>query len=621
LILFVMTVLVGVGAVLYNPSWASTVKSLIAAPPPAVVTFPVREATLTVTVNEKGTLQSAKNEDVQSEVEGTTTIIFILPEGSRVKKGDKVCELDSATLKDNHKNQMITSQQAAASYEQAKLTREVAEVAVKEYLEGVFKQDLETVQGEIALARADVTRAQDRLTWSTKMKEKGYISESARLADELSLKKAQFALEQSQTKLDVLMKYTKDKTVKELQADVEKAKSDELAKKATFSLEKDKEDKLLRQINNCILNAPGDGLVVYANDPGRGMGGGNQVQIEEGASVRERQKIFSLPDITQMRVDTKVHESMVERIRRGLKAHIRVDAFADQSLEGEVQTIAPMADQSTFFGSDIKVYTTQVKINNGPTGLRPGMSAMVEILVDQIPNCLAVPVQAVMELKGKNLLYVKRADGTFDRREVVLGTSNDQLIEVKKGLKTGEEIVMTPTLVMTAEDKSEFSNATKEATKKDWGPDAAKGNPPAETKAAGPGAAAKGAGGPGGPGAGAAAPGGPQGKGAGGPGGAQGKGTRKGAGGGGFGGGGGGMPSFFSKLQNLSAEERASMRTASDEERTALMKKAGLTDEELDQMKQMRANRPPGGGGGGGFGGPGGGGGGRPGGAGGGPPQ
>jgi HlyD family secretion protein len=555
--------------VVFTPSLNSRVSKLFASSGPEIVTFPVKPATLTVTVNEKGQLESAKNEDVHNEVEGTVTIISILAEGTRVKKGDLVCELDSATLKDNLKNQQITTAQAAASFEQAKLTREVAEVAVKEYQEGVYKQDKETILGEIALAKSDVTRSQDRLEWTTKMVEKGYVSVSQKIADTLSLDKAKFSLEQAQTKLDVLEKYTRDKTLKELGADVEKAKSDELAKKATFSLEKDKEAKLVRQIKACTLTAPGEGLVVYANDPGRGPGGGQQIQIEEGASVRERQKIFSLPDITQMRVNTKVHESMVNRVLKGQRARIRVDAFAANELTGAVQSIAPLPDANTNFGSDIKVYTTQIGVENGPTGLRPGMTAQVEILISQIPDVLSVPVQAVLEAKGKDFVYVKVGDGRFDRREVTLGTSNDKVVEVKTGIKSGEEVAMTPTLLLTDDEKRDAFGGVKEATKKDWG-----GATPPDAKG---GVAPDGKGGP------DAKDGAPKPK-------------RKGGAGGGA--------SFFSKLQTLSEDERASLRTASEADREVLLRKAGLTDDEIEQMKQMRANggggRGPGGGGGGG---------------------
>ena len=99
------------------------------------------------------------------------------------------------------------------------------------------------------------------------MFEKGYVSKAQKVSEELNFQKAKFALEQAQSKLNVLEKYTKDKTIKELKSEVEKARSDELAKKQTCELEKDKEAKLEKQIVNCKLFAPGDGLVVYANDP------------------------------------------------------------------------------------------------------------------------------------------------------------------------------------------------------------------------------------------------------------------------------------------------------------------------------------------------------------------
>jgi hypothetical protein len=72
-----------------------------------------------------------------------------------------------------------------------------------------------TIRGEIALAEADVARARDRLAWSTKMKEKGHVPDSTRIADDLNLRKSKFALEQAQTKKNVYEKYSKAKMVKE----------------------------------------------------------------------------------------------------------------------------------------------------------------------------------------------------------------------------------------------------------------------------------------------------------------------------------------------------------------------------------------------------------------------
>ena len=215
---FVLLLLVaaGVGVVAGVPSVGNQFKSLFAASKLEIITFQVQPIRLAVTVNEKGSLESAKNEDVLCEVEGSTTIISILPEGTKVTKGQKVCELDSAALKDSLNNQKITTEQNKASYNQAKLTREVAETAVVEYEKGVFLQDLDTIRGEIALAESDSLRAVDRLEWSRKMFDKGYVSKSQVMGDESNLQRAKFNFEQAQTKLKVLQDYTKEKTLKEL---------------------------------------------------------------------------------------------------------------------------------------------------------------------------------------------------------------------------------------------------------------------------------------------------------------------------------------------------------------------------------------------------------------------
>jgi HlyD family secretion protein len=554
-----------------------------------VITTIVHKGPLPITVVEKGSLESSKNEDAYCLVEGQTTIIMIKPEGTPVKKGEIVCLLDSAALKDQLTNQQITTKSASASYDNAKLTREVAEIAVVEYVEGIFKQDYATVEGEIKLNESDLSRSEDRLDWARRMYDKGYVSMATKVSEELTLKKARFALEQSQSKKDVLVKYTKNKTIKELESEVEKARSDELAKKATFALEDTKEKKLERQIAACEIKAPADGLVVYANDPNRAFGS-NQPQIEEGATVRERQKIFSLPDITRMQVNTKVHESQIDKLAGRMKARIRVDAFANEVLNGTVLDVAPLPDSTNFFSSDIKVYTTKVRIDDPLPGLKPGMTAQVEILVDRKEDVVNIPVLAVLQYHGKDHV-TKKVEDRFVESEVELGVSNEKYVEVLKGLKEGDVVAMSPISLMTDEEKRNAFGSAAKGGKRDWGEDggaAADGKGVAEGGA--PGAEKKVAGGPGVIGKGVDP--------------AKAKAKGKGAGAKGKGAGG---PAFFAKLKSLTQEERTQLRSpdTTEEEKSQLYKKAGLTDAELEQMAEMRKNM--GGGGGGGW--PGGGGG------------
>lgn len=555
---------------------------LFASPYSKVITYKIEKRDLPVTVLTTGALESSNNTDVQCEVEGQTTILMIKPEGSRVEEGELVCELDSAGLRDELVNQEITTKQREADLEQAKKTLEVAEIAVTEYIEGTFPEQEQNALGSIALAQSELAQADERLKWSNRMLEIGYVTTQQNYSDKLQLQKSQFSLQEATTKLMVLRNFTKEKQVKELQASVEKARSDMLAKQSAYELEKTKEQKLRQQIDKCKIYAPSNGLIVYANEQNR-FGGSNQQIIEEGATVRERQRIFSLPDLDRMRVNTKVHESMVDRVTPGLKTRIRVDAFSNRPLVGTVTLVNPLPDPTSFFSSDIKVYTTMVAIDNGFSELRPGMTAQVEILVTQLDNVLSVPVQAVLEFKGKNYAYVRQGD-EFARREITLGINNDKLVEVKEGINDGDEVALNPLALMSeAEKRDAFSVASKGAGgKSEWSSDAvAAGRSPGEL--------------------------GPDGKPA--AGGAAEKKARGGA----------GMPAFLQKLQNLSEEDRSKLRDpgTSEAEKADLMRKAGVTDAEIQQMEQMRSQfqgggGPPGGGEGrggrGGRGGPGGGG-------------
>ena len=153
-----------------------------------------------------------------------------------------------AELRARLRAQRLATRKAKASYEIARLTRELAELAVEEYEKVTYPWDLATVGGEIKLAESDLARSEDRLEWAKRMFEKRYVSQAQKASEELNLKKARFALEQAQSKLKVLTQYSKGKTVKELGREAEKAKSDELAKEAAWKLEKAKEIELARQV-------------------------------------------------------------------------------------------------------------------------------------------------------------------------------------------------------------------------------------------------------------------------------------------------------------------------------------------------------------------------------------
>jgi RNA polymerase sigma factor (sigma-70 family) len=250
-------------------------------------------------------------------------------------------------------------------------------------------------------------------------------------------------VEGSRTILSILPEGTqvkKGQLVCELDASTAK---DRLAKLADTGNEQSEAAKLRMEIERCKLHAPVDGTIVYFNDP---ASFGGRPQIEAGATVRERQIIFRLLDFDgPMRVKTKVHESEVDRVTPGLPARMRLESFPGEILTGTVKSIAPLPDAQGFFSGEINVYTTWVSIDKRLPGLRPGMSAQVQFLVNELENVLSVPLRALLWIDGTYQAVVKRPDGGFDRRKVTLGgRSTDYFVEIKKGIQSGESVILNP---------------------------------------------------------------------------------------------------------------------------------------------------------------------------------
>jgi HlyD family secretion protein len=203
-------------------------------------------------------------------VEGRTVVITSLPEGTRVEKGDIVCELDPSELRDRLLAEEILVRAAEADVNAARIGREVAVLTVIEYKEGTFVQDFAQTESEIKLIEAKLAGAEDQTEWSRRMFEKGYVSMSEKVVNELALKQARFALEQAQSKKKVLIDYSKARTIKALTGAVEAARAGELAKQADLERKRSVQKRLNDQIGRCKVKAPATGRITYAAPLGTG---------------------------------------------------------------------------------------------------------------------------------------------------------------------------------------------------------------------------------------------------------------------------------------------------------------------------------------------------------------
>lgn len=324
-----------------------------------LITHVVKPEKLQVTILERGMLEALDNKDIVCQVRSgskgssfSTTIKWVIDDGSHVKQNDLIVELDDSGLQEQLKSQQIARDrarndfiQAEANYDIVKSQNEsdiaTAEIAIElsaldleKFQEGDYKQQLAEIEGRFFMAESDLSMWNDRDVWLDRMVSKGYLTPKQALADRFKLKSAEFSLEKVKEELRVLKDYTKKRTLTELKSKRDEAKrakdrlitqskskeiqgiNDTLTKKSIFSKEELRFKEIEDEIKKCYLLAPQDGLVVYyVSEQARFGSGSQQATIAQGEPVREGQKLMRIPNLSHMMVNTKVHEAMRNRVR------------------------------------------------------------------------------------------------------------------------------------------------------------------------------------------------------------------------------------------------------------------------------------------------------------------
>jgi len=468
-------VLVTVGVIVLAPARRGTVSA------DDQLIFKAKRGPLTISVTESGTIMAREQEILKSEVEGQTTIIYLIPEGKLVKAGELLVELDASELQDDRVEQQIQVQNADAAFIRAREDLAVAESQaasdklkaeldfqfakedVKQYLDGEYPKLLMEADSNITLAKEELERATDKLKWSETLFKEKYISQTELESDRLTKNRAQLSWELAVASRDLLKDFTYHRTLAQLEsdvkqtemaldrvrrkalADIEQAKAEFKAKDLEFTQQKDKLKKNEEQITKTKITAPIEGMVIYATSA-KGSWRGNQEPLDEGEVVREREELIYLPTADAKMAEVKVHESNLDKVELGLRVRVTVDAVPGQVFTGQVATIAPLPDaQSLWLNPDLKIYRTQVHLDGSSEGLRTGMTCRVEIIVEQYDDVVYVPVQAVLRVGNQPTVYVQK-DGQSQARPVELGLDNNRMVRIVSGLEPGEAVLLKPPL-------------------------------------------------------------------------------------------------------------------------------------------------------------------------------
>jgi HlyD family secretion protein len=439
--------------------------------------YEVQRGDLTITVLDRGTLAAVSEVSHRSDVEGTARVIYIVPEGTMVKKGDLLVELDSAQAQDAVNQQEINVQKAEFARIQAEAQLQIQESAVASDIRGAelkltfakmdldkFDKGQEMVEMIEATNRVVALEAQllvnkETLRWTEQLYEKGFETQQKRDGDRLAVMNTLNSLVVSSNTLSMLREFdiikqrrTYESAVLEATKELERviaqgenkinqAKADLLTQINTLELSKKKLDRDRKNLEACRILAKQDGLVVYAMSENRFS---SESLIEEGAVVRNRQELIKLPDTSRMKVTIKVHESHIGLVKAGQPAFVKLDSLPDQRFRGVVERVAILPDSQARFGNpNLKVYNTEIVITDPLPEVKPGVSAQAEIIITNVSSTLPVPVQAVTTLRGRQVVYAQHGKRTTPI-PVHVGMFNTRFIEITSGLKPGDRILLSP---------------------------------------------------------------------------------------------------------------------------------------------------------------------------------
>ena len=364
--------------------------------------------------------------------------------------------------------------ETASANRQAALDVEFAQQDLDRYIEGDTPLQLLKMEGDIALAEEEIKRAEEKLASTRKLREKGYATSLEVQSNELTIKKQQNSITQTKKQQELFLKFEQPQQKKRYEAKLDQAtveeqrtiqKSNTLVESAEGTVLrrseglKAQQERLVlykEQLIKSEMRAPQDGLVIYARSSSRY----NDTYIKEGALIRKGYSVIDLPDISELMAVVQVHESFVRHIKTDQKAVVRIDSLPDREFQGVVRHVAPTPDARRKYYENISVYDTHVWIQDEnsqlPEDLKPGVSAKAEIIVAELNDVMMVPVQSVTTYKGQKVVQVKRGENVVVV-PVKTGQFNNRFIEIKDGLKEGDQVSLAPNIDENSETQGDRS--------------------------------------------------------------------------------------------------------------------------------------------------------------------
>ncbi len=365
----------------------------------------VKRGDFRVTVTTSGELRALKfvqitvPQNSQQAEAYQMKIASIVPEGTVVKAGDVVADLDRSTLANKMAEVGLALQKAEAVHEQARLDSTLNLSKAREEM-----KTMELGLEEKRLAKEQAV----------------YEAPTVKRQAAIEYEKAERAL--AQAKIDYKTKTEQAQAkMREVGADLERQRN-----KLT----------VVREVmEGFTIRAPAPGMVIYVKEwNGKKRTTGSQVSAWDPG-------VATLPDLTKMESVTYVNEIDIRKIAVGQVVMITLDADPTKKLTGAVTSVANVGEQRP--NNDAKVFEVKIQVEQADTTLRPGMTTANAIETHKADSVLFVPLEAVSSEEGIPFVF-KQTGGRVTKQEVATGSLNDDEVVILAGLAVDDRILLAP---------------------------------------------------------------------------------------------------------------------------------------------------------------------------------
>jgi len=358
------------------------------------------------TVRTRGEVKSLNTIPVAAPQTPDLTIVRLAADGKPIKKGDVVVEFDAATQEERYLEKSTEVRQVDSEIIQKEAQHSIADE----------QNAMLAMRSEYDLERAKLEASKQEI-----------LSEIEGLKNRITVKVTEGELQKSKT--------TAEATDISQEADI--VQLEEKKNKAIRDLERTKS-----YLGNMVLRAPVDGVVqIRPNPRAQGSSSRSRPPFQEGDSVWAGAEIADIPDLSSMVVEFRVEEIDRGRARVGQKVRVRVDAVAGAVFDGAIAWISPIATLIFRRFPPEKNFPARARIAKLDDQLRPGMSASVEVIVEERPNVLVIPAKASFQIEGKPTVFVRSGNG-FRRQIIDVLARNANEIVVSGDINEGEVIAL-----------------------------------------------------------------------------------------------------------------------------------------------------------------------------------